>query len=128
MDSMKLTLKSVVAALVGMLLFVIVPSESFGEPIVPVPVHEIITGLKSLHMQNEHGKGVHSSRSGGFRAEESDGEDNSEQGLSLQRSLSAKKAELIEMTDASGGTMIRLQGRFQCGLKTPPEPQDSVAE
>ncbi len=57
----------------------------------------------------------------GFRSAESDGQRTAEALVPLQRSLSTKAPELVETTDASGGTMIQLQGKFQCGLKVPQE-------
>lgn len=64
----------------------------------------------------------------GFRSEESEVEETGVRELPLQRGLSRENQELVETTDASGGTMINLQGRFQCGLKVSPDTRDTSVE
>jgi len=55
----------------------------------------------------------------GFRAEESEITGSSEALAPLQSTVSSEEQEFVETTDASGGVMIDLKGRFQSVLKVP---------
>ena len=95
-------------------------STSFAELTAQDPVKTNTVEAESSYQQNERAERVFLSESVGFRSAESEGEAVAAPPVPLQRSLSAKEPELLETTDASGGTMIQLQGKFQCGLKVPP--------
>ena len=64
----------------------------------------------------------------GLRSEESEVERTAEQASSPQRLLEIENQDFVETTDASGGTMINLQGKFQSGLMVSEETQDSPIE
>ena len=55
----------------------------------------------------------------GFRSEESEIAETSEELVPLQSTVSSEELEFVETTDASGGVMIDLKGRFQSVLKVP---------
>ncbi len=65
----------------------------------------------------------------GFRAEESEITGSSKVLAPSQSTVSSEEQELVETTDASGGVMIDLKGRFQSVLKVPSAtPETSVQE
>ena len=103
--------------LLAALLVLIMSFTSFGELVAPTSVNTNMVHAESSHQQNENLARALSSESMGFRSAESEGESTVAPLVPLQRSLSVKKPELVETTDASGGTMIQLQGKFQCGLE-----------
>lgn len=105
------------------------PSISFGELLTPVLVEKKTTNTKRLIEETKKAVAAFPSGSTGFRAEEVEGEQAANDLLPRQRALSTKETALVESTDASGGTMINLQGRFQCGLKVPHKSMEtSVGE
>ena len=114
------TLRAVILVFLGMS----VPSMTFGERLSPVRVEEEAMKIELLPKRIK--KGVVSFPSGftGLRSEESEVEHTADHLLPQQGPLSTENHALVETTDASGGTMINLQGKFQCGLKVPQESMD----
>ncbi len=109
-------------------LIVSMSSTTFGELVAPTPVNSNTAQTESSYQQNERSERAFSAESMGFRSAESEGESTVSPLAPLQRSLSVKEPELVETTDASGGTMIQLQGKFQCGLKVPQGQMDTVVD
>jgi hypothetical protein len=64
----------------------------------------------------------------GLQAEGLEGEHSVDQLLLPPQALSMADEELVETTDASGGTMIHLQGRFQSRLQASHESVGSSVE
>ncbi len=109
-------------------LIVSMSSTTFGELVAPTPVNSNTAQAELWYQQNERSERAFPAESMGFRSAESEGEFIDTPLVPLQRSLSVKEPELVERTDASGGTMIQLQGKFQCGLKVPQKRMDTVVE
>lgn len=105
-----------------------VPSISFGELLLPVPVEGETTKTEPSPKEIKDEVVSFPPGSSGFRSEESGIAKTSDQLLPLGAALSTEEQELVETTDASGGTMINLQGRFQSVLKVPRESMDSPVE
>jgi len=105
-----------------------VPSMSFGEPLSTVSVSEENTKIKPSSQETKKKVVSSSFRSTGFRSEESEVEHSSDEVLPLPSALSTEEEKLVETTDASGGTMINLQGRFQSVLRAPSETIDKPVE
>ena len=103
-------------------------SVSFGERAVSTPVNTSTVQAETSYQQNARSESAISSESMGFRSAESEGETTVAPLVPLQRSLSVNEPKLVETTDASGGTMIQLQGKFQCGLKVPQKRMNMVVE
>ncbi len=120
MNNIRLKLMGIRAGLLVASLVLSMPSTSFGELATQTPMRTNTVEAESSYQQNERSERAFSGESVGFRSAESEGESVAAPLVPLQRSLSAKEPELLETTDASGGTMIQLQGKFQCGLKVPP--------
>ena len=124
MNRIRMTSSAIHVGILAISLFLSIVSMCFGESVSPTPEKMNMAQPESLYQQNASGERAHAAGSMGFRSAESEEEGTGETLVPLQRSLSVKKPELVETTDASGGTMIQLQGKFQCGLKVPHEPMD----
>ncbi len=126
MNNVRLPQMAIHAGILAASLFLSMASTSFGELVAPAQVNTNTAQIESLHQQNESRGRAFPSESMGFRSAESEGASTVAPLVPLQRSLSVKEPELVETTDASGGTMIQLQGKFQCGLKVPQKQMDTV--
>ncbi len=128
MNNVRLTTMAIRTGILSASLCLSMSSMSFGELAAPGPVNTNTAQAESLDQQNESSERAIPSEYMGFRSAESEGEPTVVPLAPLQRSLSAREPELVETTDASGGTMIQLQGKFQCGLKVTQESMDKVVE
>ena len=106
--------------MIFLVLGISVPFRSLGEPLSatllegkqstdPIFSEEITKESETIHPGSV-----------GIRAEELEKGQSLDHQPPQQPSVSSEKPELVETTDASGGTMINLQGQFQCGLKVSP--------
>lgn len=93
-----------ICGLIGISLFLCSTSLAFGEAL-------SINGVKGVETV--------SPGAAGFRSEESEISETSNKIAPLQSTVSSEELEFVETTDASGGVMIDLKGRFQSVLKVP---------
>lgn len=114
--------------MLGVSLLICVPCMVFGEALSPIPMEGKRTKAESLSRETKNELKSIPPGSTGFRSEESEKERASDDVLPIQSAVSVEDQELVETTDASGGTMINLQGRFQSVLKVPDESMDSPVE
>ena len=128
MNNIRLNLKVIPAGLLLALLVLSMSSTTFGELGAQTLVHSNTEQAELSHQQNERSKRALPSESMGFRSAESESESTFVPLAPLQRSLSVKEPELVETTDVSGGTMIQLQGKFQCGLKVQSKQMDRIID
>jgi len=105
-----------------------VPSISLGELSSPVPGGETAMKIDDFPKETKTDVMPFVFGTKGLHAEEFEGKHTADHLLPLQRVLSIEDQELVETTDASGGTMIHLQGRFQSRLQVSHENMDSLVE
>jgi len=105
------------------------PSMSFGERSLPVPWEGTVTKIdpSPKEMQTDM-VAPFAFGAQGMRSAESEGEHTADHRLPQQRALRMEDQELMETTDASGGTMIHLQGRFQSRLQSTDQSIETLVE
>lgn len=105
-----------------------VPSISFGELVSPVEGKEKATKIAPSPKEAKADVVPFAFGVQGMRSDESEGEHTAGHQLPQQRALSVEDQELVETTDASGGTMIHLQGKFQSRLQGTHKYKDTSVE
>lgn len=105
-----------------------VPSMSFGERLSPIEGKGKATKSAPSPKETKADVVPFAFGANGMRSTESEGEHTAGQRLPQQRALTMEDQELIETTDASGGTMIHLQGKFQSRLQGTHKSTDPAIE
>lgn len=111
--------------MLGVSLLICVPYMVFGEYFSPIPMEGKRTKTESLPRETKNELKSIPPGSTGFRSEESKKERASDDVSPIQSAVSVEDQELVETTDASGGVMIDLKGRFQSVLKVPSAAEDT---